>query len=209
MHTARGRFIVLVLVAGFGSTMTVVGVAAVSWTETADFCGRCHTMGPELKAYAMSPHREVACAECHVEPGAVGWVKAKLNGTRQLIGVLTGRSRPRSRPRTMPTCRRPPTPACAATTRSRSSPNGGPVTLVLQDKYREDEPNTQSTVALVIRPAGFGGEVVARGVHWHIDSEVDYIAPDPRAQKIDYVRINRAVRREGGVHRHRRGQHRD
>ncbi len=26
-------------------------------------------------------------------------------------------------------------------------------------------------------------------MHWHIDSEVDYIAADPRAQTIDYVTI--------------------
>ncbi len=77
--------VLLVLVAGFGSALTVGGVAAVGWTETADFCGRCHTMGPELKAHEMSPHREVACAECHVEPGVAGWIKAKVNGTRQLI----------------------------------------------------------------------------------------------------------------------------
>ncbi len=42
-------------------------------------------------------------------------------------------SRRRSRPPTTPTCRRPATPACAATTPSRSSPNGGPVKLVVQD----------------------------------------------------------------------------
>ena len=190
LHTARGRFIGLVLVAGFGSITTVVGVAAVSWTETADFCGRCHTMGPELKAYAMSPHREVACAECHVEPGAVGWVKAKINGTRQLIGVLTGQF-----PTPIPAPDHADLPPTSDTCIRCHDPksliaNGGPVTLVLQDKYALDEPNTQSTVALVIRPAGFGGEVVERGVHWHIDSDVDYISPDPRAQTIDYVRIN-------------------
>jgi nitrate/TMAO reductase-like tetraheme cytochrome c subunit len=189
LHTRRGRFIVLVLVAGFGSALTVAGVAAVSWTETADFCGRCHTMGPELKAYEMSPHREVACAECHVEPGAAGWVKAKLNGTRQLIGVLTG-----TYPTPIPApdhANLPPTSDTCVRCHDPKSlvANGGPVTLVLADKYAEDEPNTQSTIALVIRPAGFGGAVVARGVHWHIDSEVDYITSDPRAQKIDYVAV--------------------
>ena len=189
LHTARGRFIALVLVAGFGSALTVAGVTAVSWTETADFCGRCHTMEPELKAYAMSPHRELPCAECHVEPGAAGWIKAKINGTRQLIGVLTG-SFPTpiqapdhaDLPPTSQTCVRCHDPKSLVA-------NGGPVKLVIQEKFQEDEPNTKDTIALVLRPAGFGDKTATRGVHWHIDSEVDYVTSDPRAQKIDYVTI--------------------
>jgi nitrate/TMAO reductase-like tetraheme cytochrome c subunit len=191
-HTRRGRFIALILVAGFGSALTVAGVTAVSWTETADFCGRCHTMDPELKAYAMSAHREVPCAECHVEPGAVGWVKAKINGTRQLIGVLTG-----TFPTPIPAPDHADLPPTSATCIRCHDPktlvaNGGPVKLVIQEKFREDEPNTKDTIALVLRPAGFGTPSLARGVHWHIDSEVDYIAADTRAQTIDYVAIKEA-----------------
>ena len=54
------------------------GVTLIQWTETADFCGRCHTMAPELAAYHAGPHRDVSCGECHVEPGIAGWVKAKI-----------------------------------------------------------------------------------------------------------------------------------
>ena len=177
------------LVAGFGMASTVAGVSAVSWTETADFCGRCHTMDPELKAYAMSAHREVPCAECHVEPGVVGWIKAKINGTRQLIGVLTG-----TFPTPIPAPDHADLPPTSTTCIRCHDPktlvaSGGPVKLVIQEKFREDEPNTKDTIALVLRPAGFGTPSLARGVHWHIDSEVDYIAADTRAQKIDYVAI--------------------
>ena len=70
--------------------MAFTGVTMIQWTETADFCGRCHTMAPELEAYHIGSHRDVACGECHVEPGIAGWVKAKLAGTRQLVGVVTG-----------------------------------------------------------------------------------------------------------------------
>ena len=189
LRTNRGRLIALVLVAGFGSALTVAGVTAVSWTETADFCGRCHTMDPELKAYEMSPHREVQCAECHVEPGVAGWVKAKINGTRQLIGVLTG-----TFPTPIPAPDHADLPPTSDTCIRCHDPkalvaNGGPVKLVIQEKFREDEPNTRDTIALVLRPAGFGDRGATRGVHWHIISEVDYIASDPRAQKIDYVTI--------------------
>jgi hypothetical protein len=67
--------------------------------------------------------------------------------------------------------------------------NGGTVKLVVQQKYHEDLKNTRDTIALVLRPAGFGTPSETRGVHWHIDSEVDYVTQDPRAQKIDYVTI--------------------
>jgi len=189
LRTRRGRLIVLVLVAGFGSVLTVAGVAAVSWTETADFCGRCHTMDPELKAHAMSPHRELACAECHVEPGIAGWIKAKVNGTRQLIGVLTG-----SFPTPIPAPDHGDLPPTSQTCVRCHDPeplvaDGGPVKLVLKERFHADETNTRDTIALVLRPVGFGGTSGTRGVHWHIDSDVEYVASDPRAQKIDYVTI--------------------
>ena len=188
-RTGRGLSILLFLVAGIGSALTVGGVLAVGWTETADFCGRCHAMEPELKAYAMSPHRELACAECHVEPGAVGWIKAKVNGTRQLIGVLSG---------TFPTpipapdhADLPPTSETCVRCHDVGQlvTSGGPVKLILREHFRKDEQNTRDTIALVLRPAGFGGTTATRGVHWHIDSEVDYLSGDPRARTIDWVGI--------------------
>lgn len=188
-RSRRGRLIALFLVAGFGSLLTIGGVAAVSWTETADFCGRCHTMGPELKAHEISPHRELACAECHVEPGIAGWIKAKVNGTKQLIQVITG---------TFPTPIPPPDhgdlPPTSATCRRCHDvdalvANGGPVKLVLDTRFRSDATNTRDSVALVLRPAGFGGSSATRGVHWHIASDVEFSSSDPRSQTIDYVTV--------------------
>ncbi len=189
LRSRRGLFLVFVLVAGGGASLTVGGVMAISWTETADFCGRCHTMGPELKAYEMSPHREVACAECHVEPGIAGWVKAKIQGTKQLIQVLTG---------TFPTPIPPPNhdelpPTSTSCVKCHDVKqlvaNGGPIRLVLRTRYELDEPNSRITVALVFRPTGFGGTSTTRGVHWHIDSNVTYVSSDPRAQTIDWIGV--------------------
>jgi nitrate/TMAO reductase-like tetraheme cytochrome c subunit len=185
----RGQFIVLFLVAGFAVAMTAGGVAALQWTETADFCGRCHTMGPELKGHAISAHRELACAECHVEPGVEGWVKAKLNGTRQLIEILTG---------TFPTPIPPPghgdLPPTTATCRRCHDvngllENGGPIKFVLKSRFDTNATNTRSSVALVIRPMGLGEGIQTQGIHWHVVSDVELTASDPRSQKIDLVRV--------------------
>ena len=166
-------------------------VATVAWTDTAQFCGTCHTMDPELKAYAISPHRNVACVECHTEPGLMGWVKAKLNGSRQLYELITG---------TFPTPIPPPDhadlPATEFTCRRCHNveslvAEGSPIKLVLHSQYALDQQSTRSSVALVLRPNGFGSGGQTTGVHWHIDSDVEFLAQDPRAQQIDYVRVTR------------------
>ncbi len=190
LRSRRGWFVVVLLLVGFGATTTLVAATAVGWTETADFCGRCHTMGPELKAYALSPHRSVACAECHVEPGIPGWIKAKVNGTRQLVMIMTN-----TFPTPIPAPDHADLPPTSATCQhchdvKTLNANGGPVKLILQERFRQDEPNTRDTIALVLRPTGFGGTSATRGVHWHVDQEVDYLSSDPRAQTIDYVSVH-------------------
>ena len=189
LRSKRGLFIAALLGAGLAVAFTVGGVVAIQWTETADFCGRCHTMGPELKAYEMSPHRDVSCAECHVEPGIQGWVKAKINGTKQLVEIITGNF-----PKPIPApdhAELPPTSASCQKCHAMSSltANGGPVRLVLNNRYAKDEQNSLTTVATVIRPAGFGGTSDVKGVHWHVVSDVEYLRADPRAQRIDYVKV--------------------
>src|ERR1051325_820027 len=80
----------------FFGGMTVVNViiasqgtyGAIGQMEKVQFCGQtCHVMKPEFPAPLRQPHAAVACVECHVSPGATGWLKSKMAGTRQLAGV--------------------------------------------------------------------------------------------------------------------------
>src|SRR5262249_13936704 len=65
---------------------------AVDHMETTQFCGQsCHVMKPEFTAHESSPHARVLCVECHVGPGAAGFVRAKAAGTRQLMEVVFNR----------------------------------------------------------------------------------------------------------------------
>ena len=58
---------------------------AVEHMETVQFCGQtCHVMKPEFIAHQNSPHMRVECVDCHVSPGATGWVESKKAGTRQM-----------------------------------------------------------------------------------------------------------------------------
>src|SRR5215469_4755254 len=71
---------------------------AVKHMETPQFCGQsCHVMNPEFAAYVNSPHSEVECVECHVAPGAAGWVASKTAGIRQLFETI-GKTYPRPIP---------------------------------------------------------------------------------------------------------------
>jgi nitrate/TMAO reductase-like tetraheme cytochrome c subunit len=187
LRSKRGLFLLFLLVAGFGSIVTFGGVTAIKYTETASFCGRCHTMDPELKAYEMSPHKEVTCAECHVEPGAAGWIKAKTKGTKQLIQVMTGEF-----PTPIPPPDHAELPAVKDTCLECHSlkgltEGGGPVKLVLRPRYQQNEANTKETVAVMLRPGGLGATNGVKGVHWHVAQTVTYTSGDIRSRKIDLV----------------------
>ena len=199
-RSKRGIFTIVVALGGFGMVTGVAGMTAISFSETPAFCGMCHTMDPELKAYAMSPHKDVTCAECHINPGLGGFVKAKANGTKQLLHILTGQ---------YPTPIEPPDhqslpPVKDSCLKCHSleniTANGGPVKLVLRPRYKSDEANTRETIAIMIRPAGLGqpsattgnaadGQGDVKGVHWHVQQKVTYTSDDPRAQKIDLVEM--------------------
>lgn len=168
--------------------MTVGGFTVLHYTETAGFCGRCHTMAPELTAYKMSPHRDVPCAECHVAPGIGGFVRAKVNGTKQVIQILTG-SYPKPIPPPEHSAMPSPRETCMKCHAMEDlTANAGPVKLVLRPRFLEDEANTRQMLAVVLRPTGLGDGTAARGVHWHVDQEVEFTSFD-RDRTVDLIRV--------------------
>jgi hypothetical protein len=86
---------------GFVAVASLVNLAiistasfgAVEYTESREFCGQvCHdVMGPEFVAHQNGLHARILCVSCHVGPGAGAFLTAKLNGTRQLGLVVSGK----------------------------------------------------------------------------------------------------------------------
>jgi nitrate/TMAO reductase-like tetraheme cytochrome c subunit len=201
-HSKRGVLVLLLLIGGVGTVVGVGGMTAISFSETPGFCGMCHTMDPELKAYAMSPHKDVNCAECHISPGLAGFVKAKANGTKQLADIILGKF-----PTPIPPPDHADMPPVAVTCLKCHSladitENGGPVKLILRPRYEPDEANTLQTIAIMLRPAGIGqgsgttgtaaeggSEGGVQGVHWHVQQKVTYTTSDIHSSKIDLVSI--------------------
>ncbi|MDX2179041.1 MAG: NapC/NirT family cytochrome c [Bryobacteraceae bacterium] len=177
---------------------TQVTYHAVEHMEGVGFCGQsCHVMQPQFRAYQAATHNQVACVECHVAPGASGWLQAKAAGTRQLIETVSN-----SYPRPIPsgtesekliesskTCEGCHSRARIAATRVR-----------VRASYAQDEGNTVTYTVLTARVGGVG----AGGIHGaHLDPEIDirYRATGANRQTIPYVVWRN--RRTNEVHEYR------
>ena len=183
-----GLFALLLVLSAVGFVGIFAGVSVISWTETADFCGRCHTMAPELQAYSSGAHRNVTCGECHVEPGVTGWIKAKMNGTRQLIDTVLG---------TYPTPIHPPEhehmPTAEETCQEcHSLEQRSFVGLRTTESFAEDAENTRNFVGLMIRPTGGDPFDVDRSVHNHVALPMAYAGTGLNGAHISYVEATRA-----------------
>lgn len=184
--TKRGAIMLILGAAVAGFIATMVGYQVVEYTESTSFCTLCHTMIPQKKAHEASTHSEVECGSCHVAPGVVGFVSAKLAGTRELYALVTN-----TYPRPIPAIEHSKMPATEVTcqrchTLDAISQNGGPSQLVLRATFARDETNTRRDIAVLLRPAN-AGTADALGVHWHVTNEVKFTSSDEHLQTIDSV----------------------
>jgi hypothetical protein len=173
------------------ANIVIVSLAAykgVEYMDSVGFCGKtCHTpMQPELVAHEQGSHAHIACVACHIGPGARGFAKAKLAGTRQLLEVTRG-----SYPR--PIMAAPDDLVASDVTCVKCHEPGrarGEVTRRLAE-YADDEKNTPSMMTLHVRVGGrdIGGQ--STGIHWHADpaNVVEYVATDEQRQTIPWVKV--------------------
>lgn len=188
-RTPLGFLAVIAVVGGLGSLAAIAGVASEKWTETEGFCSQCHTMAPQAKAYKLSVHRDVACGECHVGPGIKGFVKAKINGAKQTLEVLTGTFPEPIEPPDHELLPDPKDTCMECHSLDKIAATGNPMDLVLRSRYREDKANTREMVAVVVRPSRLGEGKGGRGAHWHVQQKVEFASPDEQSRKIDWVGV--------------------
>jgi len=179
-------------IAWFFVVVTVVNILvgtqltyrAVTYMETPQFCGAsCHTMAPELAAYRNSPHSRVECVDCHVAPGAVGWVNSKTNGLHQLVATVFG-TMPRPIPSALESNRL--VPARETCEHCHWPQNLGGTRLRVLSKFADDEKNTRTETVLLMlvggnRIAGIHGAHFGPGIH------IRFAAADPARQTIPWV----------------------
>lgn len=167
------------------------GYKTYEFTESETFCGKmCHqVMGPEMRANSYSVHAEIACADCHVGPGAKYFLFYKLKGTRQLFDVLTDRY-----PRPIPTPiadLRPSQDVCENCHGPKYQFNQR---LESRTYFLSDEKNTPWTINLLLR-MGNAGVTADRPLmmHWHYSTteEIVYAATDRERNVIPWIRVKR------------------
>ena len=167
------------------------GYKTYEFTESETFCGQmCHqVMGPEMRSYSYAVHAEIACADCHVGPGAKYFMFYKLKGTRQLYDVLANRY-----PRPIPTPvadLRPSQDVCEHCHGPKYQINQK---LESRAYFLMDKENTPKTINLLLR-MGSAGMTADRPLkmHWHSSTteEIVYTAMDRERTVIPWIRVKR------------------
>lgn len=170
------------------------GYKGVQVLESTQFCGQaCHlTMQPEAVAHARSPHANVACAQCHVGPGASWFVRSKINGLMELVEETLN-----NYPRPIPTPIHNLRPAREVCEQCHWPASFIGDRLVIHTHYADDEKNTATKTVLSLHVGGQAGQS-SSGIHWHVGrgTSIRFLA-DPSRETIYTVELTTA----GGVHK--------
>lgn len=66
------------------------GYVGIRATDSPEFCASCHYMEPYVQNWKTSSHNDVACIECHAEPGVGGYLARKARLLSEVIRYWTG-----------------------------------------------------------------------------------------------------------------------
>ncbi len=159
-------------------------VEAWTYTNSSEFCGTtCHTMPPEYSAYQRSPHARVQCVECHIGRDVVTTqFTRKAGDLRHVVLTIT-------QDYEFPIYSRAMRPARDSCERCHFPEKFSDDSLREIRHYSGKENLPQSTFLILKTGGGSQREGLGRGIHWHIESEVYYIATDNLEQNIPYVRV--------------------
>jgi cytochrome c-type protein NapC len=71
--------------------LAAVGIGAASATDNPAFCrSACHEMGPYAEAWDAGPHADIACVECHVDPGIQARLTHKVAALKEVKAHVAG-----------------------------------------------------------------------------------------------------------------------
>jgi formate-dependent nitrite reductase cytochrome c552 subunit len=140
-------------------------------------------MKPEFTAHLAPPHQAVACANCHIAPGATGFFQAKMAGTRQLFEVAFNRY-----PRPIEGALESNKLVSSASTCEQCHAREryiGP-RLRIRPEFTDDEANTRTETVLLMRVGG-GSSGGIHGAHMGTGVRIRYAVADQKRQTIPWV----------------------
>ncbi len=163
----------------------IAGVYTWDYTNSPSFCGTaCHTMPPEYTAYLVSPHARIDCVECHIGRGFIATrITRKAGDVQHIIATLFHTYEFPIRAESL----RPARETCE---RCHSPEKFSDDSLRGILHFGDDRENTPTTTYLVLKTGGGSRrQGLGRGIHWHIENPIFFLATDPEQQEIPYVRV--------------------
>jgi hypothetical protein len=170
------------LLSAFGSYQTY------HYSESVQFCGQvCHeAMNPEFVTYKRGAHARVDCVQCHIGSGAKWFVKAKINGTHQLIAyTLDNYNRPIETPiKNL----RPAQDICEKCHWPEKFHGNIEINFA---HILSDRRNTTYTARMLMHVNTSAAGAPEGGIHWHVNpsNRVEYYAKDEKRQEIPWMRV--------------------
>ena len=190
----HGLDIVLVATIANLLVVSVASYRGAAYMDSPQFCGQsCHVMHPEYAAYQVSAHSHVDCVSCHIGSGAESYVRAKVNGTKQLIEVtlhpIAGMA-PKFIP-DYPT----PIPSPVMNLRPAREICEGCHTparfigekLLVKSNFADDETNTETQTVVLLHLGGRDSLSHLTGIHGVHLGHIEYITTDPTRTTIPWV----------------------
>jgi len=151
--------------------------------ESRQFCGSCHVMTPEARAFTQGAHAGILCVDCHVGEGAAGLVKSKIQGAHQLLTVLMDEV-PKPIKGAIESGLMVPSAETCEQCHWKERP--AKATVKLLPHYGVDEANTATATLLTMNVGGsaMGG---IHGAHNEAGVEIRFVASDPKRAEIPLV----------------------
>ncbi len=175
------------------------GIVAWEYSNSNAFCtNMCHAVHPEEPvAHAASFHARVNCVECHMgRLSTLQLMAIKPTHINELIGMITGYERPITTHSL-----RPARESCEACHWPEARHDD---TIRIKYRYGDDPKSSEARTTLQmhtgtgtgtasgdveIAPQLRPGGAFAKGIHWHITQDVEYVALGPQKQKMALIQI--------------------
>jgi nitrate/TMAO reductase-like tetraheme cytochrome c subunit len=166
------------------------GIVAWEYSNSDAFCANvCHSVHPEeTRAHQASFHAEVHCVECHIgRLSTLHMMALKPEHAKELWGMIVGYERP-----LVSTTLRPARQNCEGCHNPSAVHHDS---IVVRKHFDTDPPSSETSTRLVLH-TGSGAirdkDTLAQGIHWHVASDVSFIAADPQRRTIPWVQVKTA-----------------
>ncbi len=155
------------------------------YSNSSVFCGTtCHTMPPEYNTYLISPHARVPCVDCHIGRDLmIVQASRKVGHMRLIFDTLLDNYEYPIQTSEM----RPARETCELCHFPQKFSDDSLRVLHRYESNRENDP--YAIYLLMHTGGGTQREGLGRGIHWHVENKVSYIALDRLEQDIPWVRV--------------------